>query len=173
MLQRIPSQTTPPPTHVTGPAARSEPGLVMLGAIACLSLEAALVHLWFVPEHFKEWWGYGIFFVGAAIGQAAYGPLLIWRRTSVALLHAGIWANTGIISLYVVTRVYGIPLGPHALVVESVGLLDLVSVASELALVVLLVSLLPARQRRITGNMLMVVGLLLWALRLAVGTVWA
>jgi len=158
------------PALDTGSAARAEPGLVMLGAITCLSLEAALVHMWFIPEHFMEWWGYGMFFVGAAIGQAAYGPLLIWRRNSVALLHAGIWANTGVLALYVLTRVYGIPLGPHALVVESVGPLDLMSVVSELALVVLLVSLLPGRQRRLTGDVLMVVGLLLWALRLAVGT---
>ena len=170
MLQRNVSTATRSPALETGLPARAQPGLAMLGAITCLSLVAALIHAWFIPEHYKEWWGYGLFFVGAAIGQAAYGPLLIWRRNSVALLHAGICANTAIVALYVVTRVYGIPLGPHASVVESVGLLDLTSVVSELALVVLLVSLLPARQRRWAGNVLMVVGLLLWALRLAVGT---
>jgi hypothetical protein len=155
----------------TGSPEGREPSLLMLGAITCLSLEAALIHLWFTTEHWMAWWGYGFFFVACAIGQAVYGPLLLWRRDSVALLHAGIWANTGVVALYVVTRIWGIPLGPHAQVVESVGLPDLTSVVSELLLVVLLVRLLPARHRRSTVNLLMIVGLLLWALRLGVGTV--
>jgi hypothetical protein len=158
----------PPATGATG---GREPSLVTLGAITCLSLEAALIHLSFMSEHFMEWWGYGLFFLGCAIGQAAYGPLLMWRRDSTALVQAGIWANTGVVALYVVTRIWGIPLGPHARMVESVGLLDLMSLVGELLLVVLLVRLLPTRQRRVTVNFLMVVGLLLWALRLGVGTV--
>jgi hypothetical protein len=169
MFQQHPGVTDHP--LATGSTEACGPNLLMLGAITCLSLEAALIHLWFTPEHLMEWWGYGVFFIGCAIGQALYGPLLLWRRDSVVLLHAGIWANTAVVALYVVTRIWGIPLGPHASMVESVGLLDLMSVISEVVLVVLLASLLPARQRRVTVNLLMIVGLLLWALRLAVGTV--
>ena len=38
----------------------------MLYAVAMLSALAALIHLWVMPEHFGEWWGYGAFFLVAA-----------------------------------------------------------------------------------------------------------
>ena len=31
-----------------------------LYAATALSLIAGLVHLWVTPEHFEEWWGYGV-----------------------------------------------------------------------------------------------------------------
>ncbi len=39
-------------------------------AAAALSLVAALEHLWVVPQHFEEWWGYGAFFLASAVAQA-------------------------------------------------------------------------------------------------------
>ena len=41
----------------------------ILYAAAALSLLAALIHLWVMPEHFEEWWGYGAFFFVAAAVQ--------------------------------------------------------------------------------------------------------
>ncbi len=35
----------------------------VLYTVAALSLLAALIHLWVMPEHFEEWWGYGAFFL--------------------------------------------------------------------------------------------------------------
>jgi hypothetical protein len=40
-----------------------------LYAAASLSLAAALIHLWVMPEHFEEWWGYGTFFLATAAAQ--------------------------------------------------------------------------------------------------------
>lgn len=42
-----------------------------------LSLVAALAHLWVTPEHFEEWWGYGVFFLVAALVQGLYGAALL------------------------------------------------------------------------------------------------
>jgi hypothetical protein len=159
-------------TPTRGPKNRPGPqhgaDLLILGLITCLSLEAALIHLWYIPESFMEWWGYGWFFLVCAVGQALYGPVLMLCRTQL-VIQAGIWANAGIVALYVVTRLWGVPLGPHAEAVEAVGLFDLMSVAAEIGLVILLTTLLQGRQRRITLNGLMALGVLLWLLRFAVG----
>ena len=40
-----------------------------LRASAALLLLAAAIHLWVVPEHLEEWWGYGAFFLVVAIAQ--------------------------------------------------------------------------------------------------------
>jgi hypothetical protein len=106
--------------------------------VAALSLLAALTHLWVMPEHFEEWWGYGAFFLVAAVAQVVYVPLLLrWPNRSVLLL--GIAGNSAIVLLYLLTRVVGIPLfGPEAWEVEGVGIIDVCATMSEVAIVVAL-----------------------------------
>jgi manganese oxidase len=115
---------------------------------AALSLIAAAIHAWAVPEHFEEWWGYGTFFLIAAAAQACYGlALLRWPGRSLLLL--GVVGNLSIISLWAVTRTVGIPfVGPHAGEVEQVGVLDLAATADELALVTVLLAPLLRPTRR-------------------------
>lgn len=113
------------------------PSMALRGA-AALSMVAALIHLWVTPEHFGEWWGYGLFFLLAAVAQSLYAAaLLLVPRWPIFLL--GIAGNLAIILLWVVTRTLGIPLfGPEAGEVEGVGLLDLSATFTQLALVVVL-----------------------------------
>jgi hypothetical protein len=110
----------------------------MLPAVAALSLMAGLIHLWVTPEHFEEWWGYGAFFLVAAVAQVLYVPLLIrWPNRTVLLL--GIVGNSAIVLLYLLTRVVGIPLfGPEAGEIEGVGIIDVCATMSEAAIVVAL-----------------------------------
>ena len=109
-----------------------------LYAAAALSLLAALIHLWATPEHFEEWWGYGAFFLVAALAQALYAPLvLIWPTRMV--MFWGIAGNLAIVALYLLTRTVGIPLfGPGAGEVEGVGFIDLCATASEAGIAVAL-----------------------------------
>jgi manganese oxidase len=111
---------------------------------AALSLIAALMHAWAMPEHFREWWGYGIFFLIAAVAQACYGlALLRWRGRSLLLL--GVVGNLSVVSLWAVTRTVGIPFfGPHAGEVEGVGAVDLLATAAELTLITALLAALLA-----------------------------
>ena len=112
-----------------------------LYAAAALSLVAALIHLLAAPEHFEEWWGYGVFFVASAVAQGAYAAVLLCRPRSGFFL-AGIAGNLAIVALWIVTRTAGIPFfGPHAWEVEGVGTLDLSATAAEVALVAALVAL--------------------------------
>jgi hypothetical protein len=120
---------------------------------AALSLLAALIHLWVTPEHLEEWWGYGAFFLIAALAQGLYGAALL-RWPSRPLLLLGIGGNLAIIALYVVTRTAGIPLfGPHAGEVEAVGIIDLCATTSELGIVIALGTVLlrdlPRERRRL------------------------
>ena len=78
----------------------------ILCVAAALSLFAALIHLWVMPEHFTEWWGYGLFFLVAAVAQVVYVPLLLrWPNRSVLLV--GIAGNLAIVVLYLLTRTVG------------------------------------------------------------------
>ena len=115
---------------------------------AALSLTAAAMHAWAMPEHLEEWWGYGTFFLIAATAQACYGLALL-RRPGRMLLLLGVVGNLAIVSLWAVTRTVGIPfVGPHAGEAEPVAALDLLATMAELALItVLLAALLRSAQR--------------------------
>ena len=112
-----------------------------------LSAYAALLHNWVLPEHYREWWGYGLYFLVAAAAQGfGAGLLLFWPRRWVLLL--GILGNSAILVLYAITRTVGIPVfGPAAGQVEPVGPLDLATAAAELGLVIVLVQLVRKRPR--------------------------
>jgi hypothetical protein len=125
---------------------------------ACvLSLVAGLVHGIVSPDHFAEWWGYGVFFIVAAFAQATYGAiplfhrmvedksvLAAWSRPKLrAFLWVGILGNCATLLLWLVTRTVGIPFfGPEAGKVEAIGFWDSLSKLVEIALVVNLVLLL-------------------------------
>ncbi|MBA3952926.1 MAG: hypothetical protein H0X57_13740, partial [Rubrobacter sp.] len=103
-----------------------------------LALGAALVHVWAMPGHFAEWWGYGAFFLLVAVAQGLYGLALL-VRPGRALFFLGIGGNLAVVALYVVTRTVGVPFfGPHAGEVEAVGITDSVATVLEVALVVAL-----------------------------------
>jgi hypothetical protein len=105
--------------------------LKVLYPAATLSLLAALIHLWVTPGHFEEWWGYGAFFLVAALAQVLYAPLVLVWPTRIVLL-GGIGGNLTIVVLYLLTRTVGIPLfGPGAGEVEGAGFVDLCATASE------------------------------------------
>ena len=95
-------------------------------------------YLWVTTEHFEEWWGYGAFFLVAALAQALYAPLVVVWPTRIALL-LGIGGNLTIVVLYLLTRTVGIPLfGPGAGEVEGVRFIGLCATTSEVGIAVAL-----------------------------------
>ena len=72
---------------------------LLVRAAAALSVLAAAIHVWVMPEHFAEWWDYGMFFLVIAVAQAGYAVLLLRGAPSSGLLWAGILGNLAIIVL--------------------------------------------------------------------------
>ena len=133
-----------------------------------LSLATAAIHGLVIPEHLAEWWGYGVFFIGATVVQGLYGLWLIGalrgphdssnaafslddRPLSRFVVLAGILGNAAIVALYIVTRTVGIPfLGPEAGVIEPITLISVISKLFEVALIACLI-VYELRVRRIPG----------------------
>ncbi|WP_205324196.1 hypothetical protein [Glycomyces sp. YM15] len=129
---------------------RTEAGLARHTA-AVASLAAAVVHAFATPAHWGEWPLAGAFFAAAAGFQLIWG-LLAFPFGHAFLRAAGLVANVGLLGLWAVSRVWGVPFGPHAGVPESFGAADLIVAAMEVAIVVgLLWSLLPRERHGIVS----------------------
>jgi hypothetical protein len=103
---------------------------------------AAGVHFAVAPEHFGEWWGFGLFFVLCAETQLAWA--LSWR---VRAPRGGAVASALLIVVWLVTRTTGLPFGPEPGEPEAIGAADLVTVALE---AVTVAAVLVTRTRRPT-----------------------
>jgi len=141
------------------------PRVARVEVAAALSLLAAGLHLAETDPHFREWWAYGVFFLGAAVAQSAFAVLIL-RRTSPWLVLSGIAGNLAIVGMYVLSRTNGPPLGPHAGRAEAAGLLDAICLLAELGVIVALLGLLPERLARRTATLLATIGLALWTARI-------
>ena len=143
------------------------------------------VHLVLIAQQASVWWGYGALMAAIAAVEIGIAIALVVRPTPGVVI-AGIVGVTASIVLYVVSRTSGLPFGPgparaaqfsdpfhaghpdfSALLgrAEPVGALDLGCLVAEVALIVLLVTLLPDRRRRPVTNALCAVGVALWVLR--------
>lgn len=131
---------SPPSGWRTAPKAVSRLGRV----VAVLSLAAGAAHVLAAPEHFAEWWGYGVFFLVVGLAQVVYARMLLRRpRGPRALYAAGLVGTLLLIGVYLLSRTVGIPpIGPTGGAVESVGALDvtvqLLELGASAALLVLL-----------------------------------
>lgn len=135
----------------------------LLNLAGSLSVTAGLFHVMVMPEHFQEWWGYGLFFFVCAIAQTIYGVALLTRAWGInatgvfayvsenstrAFYLAGIAGNLALVILYGITRTTGIPLGPNAGEIEPFSSISVVSKVLELALVACLMLLLAQLRHR-------------------------
>jgi hypothetical protein len=142
--------------------------------VAAISLVVGVIHLAVVQEHLEEWWLFGTFFLVLGLAQLAYAPW-VRRTTTWAVPMAGIVGNLAVVLIYVASRTTGLPVEPPEDItrhegthgIESVGALDLAATAGELAIICLLTTLLPARMRSATVNVLLVGGVALWVLRVS------
>lgn len=129
-----------------------------------LFLVAATIHGGLAPEHFSEWWGYGLFFLLSGVLQAVWGLAFLtdavnprdagpkWRPMRTAMLVLGIAGTLVTWILYVASRTIGVPVGPAAGEVEGVAPIDVVSKAVEGALLVVLLVLLQRHLRAPAGR---------------------
>jgi hypothetical protein len=101
---------------------------------AAAAAGSAMVHFAVAPEHFEEWWGFGLFFVLCAEVQLGWA-LLVARRHGRRMLAVGIVGSLFLVGTWVLSRAAGLPFGPEPGVAEAVGTPDVVSVVLELVTV--------------------------------------
>jgi hypothetical protein len=147
--------------HRTNPVRWSAAALTA----AALSLVAGWIHFSYVSSHWRDWWAYGTFFLVAGVFQALFAPAILkWPNRWTAL--TGVAGNLGIVGMYVMSRTHGIPMGPHTGVVEKATAIDLGCTAGEIVLVGILLGIVVTTSRRLIINLLLVLGVALWVLRL-------
>ncbi|MCY9783419.1 hypothetical protein KIK06_05855 [Nocardiopsis sp. EMB25] len=102
---------------------------------ATASAGTALIHLVMTPDHWNEWMLAGVFFVATGVVQTVWAVLAVWPGGR-ALMAVGALVNLGSVGIWTVSRVVGVPFGPHAWTPEPIGVTDTVAVALELAVAV-------------------------------------
>ena len=123
-------------------------GASLVGAAEWMSLGGALAHVWEVPEHWRQWWGYGAFFIAVAGVQGTYSVLLPRLARHLWFLLTGVVGTLALLGVWLQSRLYHPPLGPHRLHREEFRTADLLSAGLEVAVVVLLVAAAARGQRQ-------------------------
>jgi hypothetical protein len=109
--------------------------------LAALSLGAGVIHFAVSGEHYELSWAHGTFFAVVAWLQLSWAVAVVVRPTRW-LLAAGALLNAGILGVWAVSRVWGVPIGPDAWTPEAVGWSDALSSVCELGIVALALAVL-------------------------------
>jgi hypothetical protein len=117
--------------------------------LAALSLGAGVIHFAVSGGHFDVSAWHGAFFAVVAWLQLSYAVAVALRPTR-RLLVAGAFLNAGIIGVWAMSRIWGVPIGPDAWTPEPVSLADALSTGFEAGIVVLSLAVLvrPALAQR-------------------------
>lgn len=110
--------------------ARFDPGLAARILLASLSAGAGAVHLALVPSHAGSSVAEGIGFAAAGWAQLLLAAVVV-ARPGKRLLQASIALNLVLIAAWALSRTSGLPFGAHAGHPETVGGIDLLTVAFE------------------------------------------
>jgi hypothetical protein len=103
-----------------------------------LSVGAAAIHFAVAPEHFSEYWLFGLFFAGIAWFQSLW-PLALVRFRNGLTPAIGIVVNMATAAVWAWTRVVAVPVGPTAGERETTGLADIAATGFEVLLTCVLV----------------------------------
>jgi hypothetical protein len=117
--------------------------------LAALSLGAGVIHFAVSGEHYDVSWAHGTFFAVVAWLQLSWAVAVVLRPTR-SLLTTGVFLNAGILGVWAVSRVWGVPVGPDAWTPESIALSDALSSVCELGIIALALAVLvrPAMAQR-------------------------
>lgn len=124
-------------TVLVTPSTRASLSLRRLTAVACL-FGAEAIHVLVINEHMTESLPAGLFFLLLALLEGVLAVALI-TTPSRSIERLAISVSLATISVWLVSRTTGIPLGPIPNV-ESVGRADLVSTTLELVTAAVLLS---------------------------------
>jgi hypothetical protein len=115
--------------------ARSVPAQrVVLVGLAMVSVLAAVIHFAVAGSHFREYWLFGAFLLGAAWLQLGWAAGALFRPARL-LISSGAVLNAAIIVAYILTRTVGDMVGPDPGDAEPAGFGDLLCTVAEAVIV--------------------------------------
>src|SRR2546426_1311850 len=109
--------------------------------LAAFSVGAGFIHFAVSGGHYDVSWMHGTFFAVVAWLQIAFAVGVVLRPTR-RLLIAGVLLNAGIIGVWAISRIWGVPVGPDAWTPEAVTLADSLSSGFEAGQLVLSLAVL-------------------------------
>ncbi len=116
-------------------------GRYLVWVLAALSLGAGVIHFAVSGQHYEVSWAHGTFFAVVAWLQVSWAVGVVLRPYR-RLLAAGVLLNAGIIGVWAISRVWGVPIGPGAWTPEKVTLADALSSGFEAGIVILSLAVL-------------------------------
>jgi len=122
--------------------------------LAALAAGAGVIHLAMVPAHMSEWVLEGIAFAVVGWLQVLVAVALV-LRASRALEWWVAGCSLALVALWGLSRVVGLPIGPHAGVAETAAFVDLVCVGMEVALIVIVVGVVRVPVRTATAALVL------------------
>jgi hypothetical protein len=137
--------------------------------LAALSIGAGVIHFAVAGGHFDVAWWHGTFFAVVGWLQLSWAAAIIVRPDARLLGLAAI-GNLGVIAVWFVSRVWGLPFGPEAGVAEPVTLADALATGLQAGIIVVSVSVLarPVITQRVVRPSLGLASLGVTALAIAV-----
>jgi hypothetical protein len=102
--------------------------------LAASSIAAGVLHFAVSGEHYDVSWRHGLFFTLVAWLQLSWGVGVLVRPTR-RLLVAGVVLNAGVVGVWFISRVWGVPVGPDAWTPESVTFADALASGLEAGIV--------------------------------------
>jgi hypothetical protein len=109
--------------------------------LVAFSLGAGVIHFAYSGEHFDVSWGHGVFFAVVAWFQLSWAVVVIVRPTR-AVLAVGAVANALVIGTWIMSRVWGVPIGPGAWEPEPISLADGLATGLEVGIVAISLAVL-------------------------------
>lgn len=150
-------RTEPSPPNETAGAGTARVAFPLSGParvlLASLSCAAGAIHLVMVPSHAADWTAEGIAFALVGLFQIGMAVALVARPSNLAL-RLSCLANAVFIGVWVLSRVAGLPVGPHAGVAHAASFVDVTAVVLEALLVIVGYELLirPERGAQLRGS---------------------
>ena len=121
-------------------------GESLVVAAALFSAGAAAIHFAVAKIHFEEYTLFGVFFVGSGVAQLVWPIWVLFRRWPPLFVLAAI-GNAGIVALWAVDRIWGVPLGPTPWKPDPIGFGDTTTAVFEVLLIATCVALLTGAWR--------------------------
>jgi hypothetical protein len=131
----------PPPTYA---------GLSHCGvALSALAATAGVIHLVAAIEHVAVSWMLGVFFALVGTGQLVAGWWIQRSPQDERMLKLTALASTAVALLWIFSRTTGLPFGPDAGKVSSVGVADTIATLQELAFAAIVAVIVWRGERRL------------------------